>query len=93
MKNAYQILGVAPTATLEEIKGAYRKLSQEWHPDRNHSKEAGAMFAQISDAYRMLSDPALRRGLDERISQNLVEDINAVVVNAVDAYLEQLIKT
>ncbi len=93
MKNAYQILGVLPTATLAEIKDTYRKLSQEWHPDKNHSAGAGAMFAQISEAYRTLSDHTSRRELDERISKNLIEDINVVVEHAVDAYLETLAKT
>ncbi len=93
MKNAYQILGVMPTAPLDEIKATYRKLSQEWHPDRNHSAGAGEMFAQISEAYRTLSDPAKRRALDEQISQNLVEDINEVVERAVDDYLNSLTKT
>lgn len=93
MKNAYQILGVSPTATIVEIKDVYRKLSQEWHPDRNHSAGAGAMFAQISEAYRVLSDPAKRRELDERISKNLVENISVTVEHAVDAYLETLAKT
>lgn len=93
MKNAYQILGVTPTATIVEIKDAYRKLSQEWHPDRNHSAGAGAMFAQISEAHRTLSDPTKRQELDERISKNLIEDINVVVAHAVDAYLETLAKT
>ncbi len=93
MKNAYQVLEVAPTAELSEIKNAYRKLSQEWHPDRNHSTGASTMFAEISEAYKTLSDPALRRGLDEKISKNLVENISETVEHAVDAYLEQLLKT
>ena len=93
MKNAYQTLGVSPTDSMSEIKEAYRKLSIQWHPDKNTSPEAGHTFAQISGAYGVLSDPVRRAELDSKISQGLVEDINEVVARVVDSYLGSLCKT
>lgn len=93
MKNAYQILGVSPSASIAEIKDVYRKLSVLWHPDRNASPEAGQTFAQISEAYGVLSDPVKRADLDSKISKGLVEDINEVVGRVVDSYLGTLCKT
>lgn len=92
MKNAYQILGVESTAPIEDIKKEYRRLSQEWHPDKNPSPRAGAMFAEISTAWKILSDSATRQELDDKISKNLVEDIDSSVRNAVQTYLRKLHK-
>lgn len=52
------ILGVSETATLEEIKSAYRKLARDFHPDRNPGDEnAAAKFRQVQDAYDELRKP------------------------------------
>jgi curved DNA-binding protein len=63
----YQTLGVARTATADEIKRSYRKLALEWHPDRhppNKRKEAEQRFKQIAEAYEVLSDPEKRKRYD-----------------------------
>ena len=56
--NPYDILGVSPSATDEEVKKAYRTLSRKYHPDANvgkpNEKEAEEKFKQIQQAYTQI---------------------------------------
>lgn len=64
-RDFYEVLGVARTATAEELKKAYRKLAVQFHPDKNPgSKEAEEKFKEISEAYEVLSDPDKRARFD-----------------------------
>jgi len=60
----YTVLGVARTATDAEIKKAYRRLAQQWHPDVNTDPGAQARFKEINEAYQVLSDPQRRQTYD-----------------------------
>lgn len=62
----YKILGAERTATQDELKDKYRKLSLKWHPDKNRDnlKEATIKFQQISKAFNVLSDPKKRSVYD-----------------------------
>lgn len=62
----YEILGVSSTAHASDIKRAYRRLAVMYHPDKNPSPEAEAIFKQINEAYDVLSDPQKRRAYDSR---------------------------
>ena len=65
-KNYYDILGVSKTATLDEIKKAYRKLAMKHHPDRNPGNaEAEELFNQAAQAYEVLSDEKKRADYDQ----------------------------
>lgn len=62
----YQVLGVAKTASKEEIKKAYRHAALKWHPDKNPgSKEAEERFKQVGEAYEGLSDDDKRSIYDQ----------------------------
>jgi molecular chaperone DnaJ len=64
-KDFYSILGVAKTATEEEIKKAYKKLAVQYHPDKNQgNKEAEEIFKGISEAYSTLSNKDKRSQYD-----------------------------
>lgn len=64
MTNYYDVLGVSPDATPEEIKEAYRKRAFETHPDRSSEAEAHEAFVQVKAAYETLSDPQARARYD-----------------------------
>jgi molecular chaperone DnaJ len=63
-RDYYEILGVDRNATDEEIKAAFRKLAFKYHPDHNHSEEAGEQFKELNEAYQVLSDPDKRSAYD-----------------------------
>lgn len=65
-KDYYKILGVSKTATEKEIKAAFRKLAQKYHPDKNPgNKAAEEKFKDINEAYEVLSDPKKRARYDQ----------------------------
>ena len=64
-RDYYTVLGVAQTATQEEIKKAYRKIAFENHPDKNpNNPEAEARFKEAAEAYDVLKDPQKRAHYD-----------------------------
>lgn len=63
----YSILGVAKTASADEIKAAYRKLAKEFHPDRNGGDDS--QIKKINEAYETLKDPNKRQTYNQPQSQ------------------------
>lgn len=61
----YDLLGVKPTATEEDIKRAYRKLAIKYHPDKNKEPGAEDMFKKITNAYEILLNPEKRQIYDQ----------------------------
>lgn len=64
-RDYYEVLGVSKTATLEEIKSAYRKLALKYHPDRNKEEDAAAKFMEVQEAYDVLKDEQKRKTYDQ----------------------------
>ncbi|GMV19827.1 MAG: J domain-containing protein [Polyangiaceae bacterium] len=80
----YSELGVAKSASEEEIKKAYRKLAAKLHPDRHPGdKKAESRFKAVNRAYQVLSDQKQRKLYDEFGEEGLREGFNA---NAARAY-------
>ncbi len=66
MKDPYAALGVARTADAAEIKRAYRKLTTQYHPDKNPGdKAAEERFKEVSNAYEVVGDDEKRKLFDE----------------------------
>ena len=66
MKDYYQILGIARSASADEIKRAYRRLASQHHPDKGGNKER---FQEIQEAYAVLGDDSKKQEYDNPRSQ------------------------
>lgn len=65
-RDYYDLLGIARTASMEDIKKSYRKLAMKYHPDKNpDDKVAEDKFKAISEAYDVLRDPKRRQMYDQ----------------------------
>lgn len=70
----YDILGVSQNSTSTEIKKAYRKLSFQYHPDRNKSPDAADKFKDINNSYQVLSDENKRKMYDKQLIYGLSDE-------------------
>lgn len=64
-RDYYEVLGVAKTASEEEIKKAYRSLAKKYHPDVSKEADAEKKFKEVQEAYDVLSDSQKRSQYDQ----------------------------
>jgi len=72
-KDHYAALGLRSSATLSDIKKAFRQQASQHHPDRNSSPDAPARFRAVQEAYDILSDPVQRKAYDDNRQRNLLD--------------------
>ena len=73
-KDYYEILGVARTATSDDIKKAYRKLAHQYHPDISKDPAGEAKFKEVGEAYATLKDKEKRSAYDDLGRHSAGED-------------------
>jgi DnaJ-class molecular chaperone len=64
MRDPYDILGVAKTASAAEVKSAFRKLAKKYHPDQSKEPKAKERFAEVGSAYEIVGDDRKRKAFD-----------------------------
>ena len=65
MRNPYEVLGVQPQASADEIKKAFRKQAKRLHPDANkNDPKAAVKFAELNAAYEIVGDEDKRKAFD-----------------------------
>ncbi len=92
MKDYYGLLGVAPDASSELIKTAYRRKAAQFHQDRNPEADAAAKFRAVQEAYETLADVERRKAYDETRRSSLVDDPLAVAREIWSNYLGNMQK-
>lgn len=65
--NHYETLDISPTATLQEIKQAYRRLVKKFHPDSLSETSDRQKIIEINAAYEVLGDPQQRKSYDQQL--------------------------
>lgn len=68
-KDYYDILGVQPDASEDDIRRRYRKLARKYHPDVSKEADAESRFKDVSEGYEVLKDPEKRAAFDQVRSQ------------------------
>ena len=73
MSDHYAVLGLASSATLADVKKAYRQKAAFYHPDRNDAEDAADRFRTVQEAYDVLIDPEKRQAYDDNRRRNLLD--------------------
>lgn len=92
MKDHYTALGLTSSASLADVKKAFRQKAAQYHPDRNPDADAPARFRAVQEAYDVLADDAKRLAYDDNRRRNLLDDPSATARDIWQAYFEPLVQ-
>jgi len=70
MKNYYDVFGIPPTASSEDISAAHKSLAKKYHPDINSSRDAHEKMTMLNKANEVLSDTTKRREYDNKLKRD-----------------------
>ncbi len=73
--NYYKILGIGKGATTDQVRKAYLKKAQYWHPDVNKRRDATRRFQDISEAFFVLGNRNLREKYDRDLSSEVEDEV------------------
>jgi curved DNA-binding protein CbpA len=76
--NYYEVFGISPTASSEDISTAHKALAKKYHPDINSSRDAHEKMAMLNEANEVLSDTKKREKYDSELTQNQQQRQNHV---------------
>jgi DnaJ-class molecular chaperone len=93
MQDHYTALGIDSSASLSDIKKAFRQKASQYHPDRNKEVNAPARFRAVQEAYDVLSDDAKRSAYDDNRRRNLLDNPTETAREIWQAYFEPLRQT
>lgn len=85
MINHFSVLGIKPSAKEDDIKKAYRRLSNKYHPDKllgvsdEEKEQASQQLERVKKAYEVLSDPKLRNAFIRDFNNVIVTDPNGAM--------------
>ncbi len=95
MYELYTILGINNTASLKEIRTAYRRNAKKYHPDKNNNKGANKQFLNISKAYEILSNNDTKKKYDNEqynqkiIDSNLINIFEKIFETSLDNFISK----
>jgi DnaJ-class molecular chaperone len=99
MYELYTILGINNTASLKEIRTAYRNKAKKYHPDKNNNKGANKQFLNISNAYEILSNNDTKKRYDNEqynqqynqkiIDSNLINIFEKIFETSLDNFISK----
>ena len=91
MSDHYAALGLDSSATLADVKKAFRQKASLHHPDRNTACDATQKFRAVQEAYEVLSDEAKRQAYDDNRRRNLLDSPLDTAREIWQNYFKQLI--
>ena len=92
MTDHYSALGLRGSASLTDIKKAFRQLAATYHPDRNSDPDAPARFRAVQQAYEVLSDETRRQAYDDNRRRNLLDDPLQTASDIWNPYLDKVLQ-